>query len=195
MDLNGLYQDINNKVGSMTEAEFESIRLCFKPLTTIKKQILVAEGDFNNKLFFVVKGLVYNYKTLDDGQIRVITFARENEWVSDLESFITGNKAQLTVESFEASSIWFLTKEDWELACGRSPKFAEYSHLLYSQCTKNLYSQVSELVSKDAEERYSQILTDKPDLLKRVPQYLIASYLGILPSSLSRIRSNKKVIY
>ncbi|RDB07884.1 Crp/Fnr family transcriptional regulator [Runella aurantiaca] len=195
MELDGLYQDINNKVGSMTKAEFESIRPCFKRMTTMRKQILVAEGDFNNKLFFVEKGLAYNYKTLDDGQIRVITFARENEWISDMESFISGNKAQLTVETFEASSLWFLSKEDWELACIKSPKISVYSHLLYSQCTKNLYSQVSELVSKDAEARYSQILTNMPDLLQRVPQYLIAAYLGILPSSLSRIRSSKKVIY
>ncbi|HLP52320.1 MAG TPA: Crp/Fnr family transcriptional regulator [Chitinophagales bacterium] len=192
MELDGLYQDINNKVGGMTREEFESIRPHFKHLTTRKKHMLVAEGYINNKLFFVEHGLAYNYKTLENGQTRVITFARENEWISDMESFISGDVAQLNVETLESCSIWTLTKEDWELVCMKSPAMMEYSNLNYALCTKILYAQLSGLLSKDAEARYLQLLKDKPDLIQRVPQYLIASYLGILPSSLSRIRSSKK---
>jgi CRP-like cAMP-binding protein len=195
MELAGLYQDINKWVEGISEEEFERIRPYFKLLTTNKKQSLITAGDLNNKMFFVESGLVYSYKTLDSGQIRVITFARETDWISDLESFLSGTRAQLSVETLEASSLWSITKEDCDLARAKSPKFSDYIHILYELCAKNLLSQLSQMLSKDAQHRYDQILTERADLLQRAPQYLIASYLGVLPSSLSRIRSNRKVIY
>jgi CRP-like cAMP-binding protein len=194
MELAGLYQDINNWVGGISKEEFERIRPYFKLVTTNKKQSLIAAGGLNNKMFFVESGLVYSYKTLDNGQIRVITFAKEADWISDLESFLSGNRAQLSVETLEASSLWSISKEDCDLARGKSPKFSDYITILYEVCAKNLLSQLSEVLSKDAQHRYNQILTERADLLQRAPQYLIASYLGVLPSSLSRIRNSRKVI-
>jgi CRP-like cAMP-binding protein len=175
----------------VTEDEFESFAHYFKYETIAKKEKLVTEGHYTDKTFFIQKGLLVSYKTLDNGEIQVVRFAKENFWIGDLNSFITGAKALFTIEALEPSQLWSLKREGWEFAMKRSPAFETYFRILIQTAYANLLVELSDIYSQDAKAKYNRLRAQYPDLLQRVPQYLIASYLGILPSSLSRIRNQK----
>jgi CRP-like cAMP-binding protein len=185
-----LFKSIVSKAPA-AEKEFESIVHYFKYETIDKKQKLVTEGHYINKAFFIQKGLLFSYKTLDSGEIQVVRFAKENFWIGDLNSFLTGAKALFTIEALEPSELWSITKEGLEHAMKGSPAFETYFRILIQTAYANLLVELSDIYSQDAKAKYNRLREHYPDLLQRVPQYLIASYLGILPSSLSRIRNQK----
>ena len=185
-----LFKSIAAKAPAI-ESEFESIADYFKLETICKKEKLVIEGHNTARVFFIQKGLLVSYKTLDSGDIQVVRFAKENFWIGDLNSFLTGSKALFTIEALEPSELWSLTRTDWENAMKKSPAFETYFRILVQTAYANLLVQLSDIYSQDAKAKYNRLREQYPDLLQRAPQYLIASYLGILPSSLSRIRNQK----
>jgi CRP/FNR family transcriptional regulator, anaerobic regulatory protein len=185
-----LFKSIAAKAPAI-ESEFESIAHYFKFETISKKGKLVIEGHNTGKAFFIQKGLLVSYKTLDSGDIQVVRFAKENFWIGDLNSFLTGSKALFTIEALESSELWSLTRTDWENAMRKSPAFETYFRILVQTAYANVLVQLSDIYSQDAKAKYNRLREQYPDLLQRAPQYLIASYLGILPSSLSRIRNRK----
>jgi CRP-like cAMP-binding protein len=185
-----LFKSIVSKAPA-AEKEFESIVHHFKYETIDKKQRLVTEGHYTNKAFFIQKGLLFSYKTLDNGDTQVVRFGKENFWIGDLNSFLTGAKALFTIEALEPSELWSITKEGLERAMKVSPAFETYFRILIQTAYANLLVELSDIYSQDAKAKYNRLREHYPDLLQRVPQYLIASYLGILPSSLSRIRNQK----
>jgi CRP-like cAMP-binding protein len=185
-----LFRSIVSKA-PVTEDEFESFAHYFEYETIAKKEKLVTEGHYTDKTFFIQKGLLFSYKTLDNGDIQVVRFAKENFWIGDLNSFITGAKALFTIEALEPSELWSIKREGWEFAMKSSPAFETYFRILIQTAYANLLVELSDIYSQDAKAKYNRLREQYPDLLQRVPQYLIASYLGILPSSLSRIRNQK----
>lgn len=187
-----LFKSIASKVPNVQD-EFQSISSYFKFSTISKKERLVKEGNYTDKTFFIQKGLLFSYKTLDNGDIQVVRFAKENYWIGDLNSFFTGSKALFTIEAVEDSELWSITKADLEKALKQSRAFETYFRILIQTAYANLLVQLSDIYSQDAEAKYNRLRDQYPDLLQRVPQYLIASYLGILPSSLSRIRNKKSI--
>ena len=185
-----LFKSIRSKI-ELNDSEFASISGYFKPVHVSKKDILVVEGKSNDKLYFIEKGLLFSYKTLDNGNLQVIQFAKENYWISDLYSFFSGAKSLFSIQALEDSILWALTRKDFEQLCSQFPKMETLFRLNFQNAYVNTLLRLSDIYSEDAEAKYNKILEQQPDLLQRVPQYLIASYLGILPSSLSRIRNKK----
>lgn len=185
-----LFKSIVSKA-PLAENEFEFIVHYFKYETIDKKQKLVTEGHYADRAFFIQKGLLFSYKTLDSGDIQVVRFGKENFWIGDLNSFLTGAKALFTIEALEPSELWSITKEGLECAMKNSPAFETYFRILIQTAYANLLVELSDIYAQDAKAKYNRLREHYPDLLQRVPQYLIASYLGVLPSSLSRIRNQK----
>jgi CRP-like cAMP-binding protein len=190
MDKEYLYQDIQSKV-AMSKTDFEKFADHFKLKIIFKKQKLVEEGNPNNKLYFIEKGLFFSYKILENGKQQVIQFAKESYWISDLYSFFSGSKALFTIQALEDCKVWELSKSDFDKLCEQYPKIETLYRLNIQTAYIHTLVRLSDAYSVDAEAKYNTIRKAQPDLLQRVPQYLIASYLGILPSSLSRIRNKK----
>jgi CRP-like cAMP-binding protein len=190
MDKEYLFQDMQSKV-AMPKADFEKFADCFELKIIFKKQKLVEEGNLNNKLYFIEKGLFFSYKILENGNQQVIQFAKENYWISDLYSFFSGSKALFTIQALEDCKVWGLSKSDFDKICEQYPKMETLYRLNVQTAYMHTLVRLSDAYSVDAEAKYNTIRKAQPDLLQRVPQYLIASYLGILPSSLSRIRNKK----
>lgn len=186
-----LFQNIQNKV-AISEEEFEAFADFFQYREFKKKAILVGEKCANDTLYFIEKGLLYSYKTLENGELQVIQFAKENHWMSDLVSFFTSSKSLFGIQALEDSQVWMISKTDFELICSRYPKMETVFRLNFQSAYVNMLIRVSDIYSEDAQSKYNHFLKQFPDLAQRIPQYLIASYLGILPSSLSRIRKNFK---
>lgn len=185
-----IYKNINSKV-SISMTDFESFSECFKARSIKKKEKLVEQGKSNDKIYFIEKGLFYSYKELDNGDTQVIQFAKENYWISDLYSFLSGSKALFTIQALEDCEIWELSKDDHDKMCNEYNEMQTYYRMNIQNAYVNTLLRLSNVYSADAEVKYNEIQNLQPDLLQRVPQYLIASYLGILPSSLSRIRNKK----
>lgn len=185
-----LYQNINSKI-SISKADFDVFADCFKARLIKKKQKLVEEGQANDKIYFVEKGVLFSYKQLDNGDTQVIQFAKENYWISDLYSFISGSKALFTVQTLEDCEVWELSKADLDKICRQYDPMETYYRSNIQNAYVTTLLRLSNVYSADAEANYNELRNTQPDLLQRVPQYLIASYLGILPSSLSRIRKKK----
>jgi CRP-like cAMP-binding protein len=188
--MESLYLNISSKV-LLSKSEFELFADSFKARIINKKQKLVEEGEHNDKIYFIEKGLLFSYKPLDNGNIQVIQFAKEDYWISDLYSFISGSKALFTIEALEDCLVWELSKSDLAKICDESKVIENYYRENIQNAYVSILMRLSNAYSTDAEAKYNELRILQPDLLQRVPQYLIASYLGILPSSLSRIRNNR----
>ena len=151
--------------------------------------ILLRQGGYCRHTFFVEKGLLRKYGVDDaKGKEAVIQFAPEKWFVTDRDSSFFQQPSQFFIQAMEDSIVLMLDETIMERLNQKVKGFVAFNeHLLHNhirQQTKRIY----ELLSASAEERYLSFIATYPDLLWRVPQWMIASYLGITPESLSRIR-------
>ncbi len=153
-----------------------------------KKEYLVAEGMSSKYIYFILEGSCYSYITDSTGETHAVQFALENYWISDLYGFFSDRKAVYTIEALEPVRVLALSKEHFQKACDEIPVIDRFMRLLIQNAYVSLQYRLAKTNSEDAEHRYREFSTLHPDFLQRIPQYLIASYLGIKPQSLSRVR-------
>lgn len=153
-----------------------------------KKDILVEEGHLCKHIYFITQGSCSSSITDEKGEAHAIQFALEGYWIADLYSFFSGKKSIYTVEALEPTKALVLNKESFQKACDTMPIFDKYFRVLIQNAFVALQYRLAKTNSEDAEHRYSEFSKTHPDFVQRIPQYLIASYLGIKPQSLSRIR-------
>jgi CRP/FNR family transcriptional regulator, anaerobic regulatory protein len=186
-----VFEEINKRV-AMTEDEWSRIEPLFRFATVKKKQTLVRQGHPYDSAFFIQKGLLFSYRTVESGESQVVQFGQERHWFGDLHSFLTGKDALFSLEALEPCELWAISKADIDHAMRDSRAMETFMRLLFQTAYAHTLAYLSEIYSKDAEAKYERLRSERPQLLQRVPQHLIASYLGILPSSLSRIRNKKQ---
>jgi CRP-like cAMP-binding protein len=155
-----------------------------------KKALLAEEGGFCNYIYFIEKGSCYSYLTDENGDKYVVQFALEDHWISDLYSFFSGKKAIYTIEALEPTRVLALNKDGFQKACDSIPVFDRFFRILVQNAYVALQQRMAQTNSEEAESRYAEFSKSHPDFLQRIPQYLIASYLGVKPQSLSRIRKD-----
>jgi CRP-like cAMP-binding protein len=158
-----------------------------------KKTLLTEEGEVCKYIYFVEEGSCYSFITDNRGDKHVVQFALEGYWISDLYSFYSGRKAIYTVETLEPVKVLVLNKENFEKACNSMPLLDRFFRILIQNAYVSLQYRLAKTNSEDAEHRYAEFYKTHPAFVQRIPQYLIASYLGIKPQSLSRIR--KEIIH
>jgi CRP/FNR family transcriptional regulator, anaerobic regulatory protein len=182
-----VFDEIRKRV-PMTEDDWSRIEPLFTFSTIKKKETLVTQGRPCDKAFFIQKGLLYSYRTIESGENQVVQFGQDRHWIGDLHSFLTGKDALF---SLEPSELWAISKRDIDRAMSASRAMETFMRLLFQTAYAHTLAYLSEIYSQDASAKYERLRSQRPQLLQRVPQHLIASYLGILPSSLSRIRNTK----
>ena len=152
-----------------------------------KGEYFIKEKDFCDYVGFVDKGL-FNFFYLIDGVEHIRGFFFMNDFISNYPCFLLGNKSKFYIRALENSSITLIHKKDLFLLYKQLPKLQELSRSI----VENLYIEISEKYEsfflKTAEERYVELINSEPNIFKIVPQYMIASYLGITPEGLSRIK-------
>jgi CRP-like cAMP-binding protein len=182
-----LFQKFDEKI-KLTEEEKELCKTFFIPKKIRKRQYLLQEGDVNKYAAFVEKGMLRSYSIDNKGNEHIVQFAFEGWWISDPYSFLTGEPSTYTIDALEDSELLLLTKPAEEQLMERLPKLERYFRLLLQN---NMISSQRRLVgslSQSAEERYFDLIGSCPTIPKRVPQHMMASFLGITPETLSRIR-------
>jgi CRP-like cAMP-binding protein len=169
----------------------QTIDLMNKTLSekTIKKgEFLVQPGELCEHTFFVSKGLLRGYTTDDQGKEHILQFAPENWLISDRSGTFLREKSDQYIEAVEPSKVVFINEEFLMQASERNASFRKYNLYALNNHIRHLQRRINLLLSAPAEVRYLDFIKLYPDVTLRVPQWMIASYLGITPESLSRVR-------
>lgn len=155
-----------------------------------KKQYLLQEGDVARYDYFVNKGCLRTYTIDEKGQEHVVQFSIEDWWTGDMYSFLTQKPARYTIDALEDTELLCLERHALEELYIKIPKFERFFRLLLQNAFVSLQERIIANLSQPADERYCTFVNKYPLMEKRLPLKQIASYLGITPESLSRIRSN-----
>jgi CRP-like cAMP-binding protein len=153
-----------------------------------KKQYLQQAGEICRYENFVVKGLLRAYTVDDNGQEHIAMFAMEDWWISDLLSFLTNTPATQHIDALEDSEVLSIEKNDLEKLYVTVPKFDKLFRLLLQNAFVANQQRILGSISQTAEEQYLGFIKKYPTLEQRIPQVQIASFLGITPETISRIR-------
>ena len=182
-----LLKTITDQVGS-TEEERQRYKRSFIAKKLRKRQYLLQQGDVSNRLAFVEKGALYTYSHDDKGATHVIQFAFEGWWTGNLHSFLTKEPSKLQIEALEDCELLVLDLEQHQQLMKEVPPYESYTRMLYQNAYVALQARLEATLGLGGEEKYTRFLTRYPFIFNRVPQHLIASYLGVTPETLSRIR-------
>ena len=153
-----------------------------------RNQFLLRENEFCKHTFFVEEGLLRQYSIDDKGKEHILSFASENWFVSDRESLYFNQPSSYFIQALEDSTVVLLDEGILQLLADKLPAFTNFNTSLLHNHIRHLQKRINLLMSVSAEDRYIQFIKLYPDILMRVPQAMIASFLGITPESLSRIR-------
>ncbi len=174
----------------LTKEEFALAKTYFIPKKVRKRQFILQEGEICKSLAFISKGCLRNYSVDDKGEEHIIRFGIEGWWISDLHSFTTGSPSMSSIDAIEDSELLLLEKSSYDKLCAAISKIEHYFRILLENTNSAAMKRISDLISVPAEERYLNFLKTYPEITQRVPQSQIASFLGITPQSLSRIRKD-----
>lgn len=172
----------------LTEQEQQFFTSLLRPRTLRKKQYLLQAGDVSRFENFVVKGLLRAYTVDAKGQEHIAMFAPEGWWISDLYSFLTQTPGNQNIDALEDSEVLQIEKQDLEKLYLQVPKFDRFFRILLQNAFVANQQRIIASISQTAEEQYLAFIKKYPSLEQRVPQHQVASYLGITPETISRIR-------
>ena len=182
-----LKKHINSRV-PLTDEEFNICTKFFISKKLKKHQFLSNEGDVCKYVGFINSGCLREYSIDNKGVEHIIQFAIEDWWVSDLHSFLSGLPATFNIDALQDSEVLLIEKSAREELLNSCPKMERFFRLLIESNHVATQQRIADSLSTSAEERYLKFIKTYPKLFEQVPQNHIASYLGITPQSLSRIR-------
>lgn len=179
----------------LSDSEIELFCSQLRPKKLRKRQYLLQEGDVSHYETFVDKGLLRTYYLDNNGIEHIIQFSMENWWTSDLVSFNTGKPSKLSIDALEDSELLQLDKPGMDLLFERIPKFERFYRIQFQNALIGVSDRLISHLAESAEERYLELSGRCEGMANRIPLKYIASYLGVTPEFLSRLRSklaNKK---
>ncbi|GAB3649700.1 Crp/Fnr family transcriptional regulator [Echinicola sediminis] len=159
-----------------------------RPLEVKKGAFLLQKGGRIQFSFFVEKGLLKQFSLDGKGKEHILQFAPENWFVSDRESEYLGKPSSYYIEAIEDSVVLQINQDLILSLSKKDPNFIKYNYGILHHHISSLQKRITLLQSASAEERYLDFIKTYPDILLRVPQVMVASFLGITAESLSRVR-------
>lgn len=182
-----LFSHIEEKV-KLTDQEKQDVTQFFTFKKIKKKHYILQEGDICKNIVFINKGLLKSYRLDEKGNEHITVFGWEGWWISDFKSFLRQQPAILFIEAVEETELLVISRDDYEQLTLDVPVMNRYFRILYEN---SLITKDERLISQNsytAEEKFKRLMDYNPRIIQRVPQRLVASYLGLAPATLSRIR-------
>lgn len=184
-----LFQQYIDNRATFTEAEKERIRSVSLIKKIRKRQYLLQEGDVWKYHAFVTTGCLRTYSIDEKGNEHIIGFSIENWWCGDRESLLSGEPSRFNIDAIEDSELVMFTHANFEMLCSEIAAFDKMVNNILNKSFVTQQNRINAALSNTAEEKYLSFLKKYPDFALRIPQSMIASYLGMTPETLSRIRT------
>lgn len=171
----------------------EEERAFFVSLLTHKKvklrQRLLNEGDICRHSTFVINGCLRGYTIDQNGFEHILSFAPSDWWIADMYSLLSQKPGLLTIEALSDTEVFLLAKTDQERLYEAIPKFERFFRLITEKSLVANQQRLIDNLSLSAEERYNKFCTVYPDLIFTIPQKQVASYIGVTPEFLSKMKA------
>jgi len=163
-----------------------------RAVATLKKlrrhQYLLQEGEIWRYNAFVASGFLRAFSVDDKGQEHILNFAPENHWTGDRESLVNHTPSHLNIDAIEDSEVVLITKENFDRICIQIPQLNDLVNAILHKSFLTSQRRIHDIISLSAEDKYRSFLEKFPAIAQRVPQHMIASYIGVTPETLTRIR-------
>jgi CRP-like cAMP-binding protein len=185
-----LRASISTKI-TLNDDQYAYATSLFKHKKLKKRQYLLQEGDVCKYQAFVTKGMLRSYTVEEKGTEHILQFAPEGWWIADLASYITGEPSKFNIEAMEDAELLLLSKPSWDELMQRIPKFEHYFRILIQNHLIATQKRLMQSLTETAEEKYARFSETYPQCLQRVPQHMIASFIGVSRETLSRLRKNR----
>ena len=183
-------QNLKNKVLSYNKVDEKPLDhwlSLYEKIELKKGEALVSAGQVVINFYYLDTGCIYYYK-MQDGETKVLEFYTEDVFFTDLPSYVKGAPSKYFLRATEDTTVYAIKKIYTEKSYDESHQLERFGRLSMQEAFIKSYSRVERMNNRTNEERYLRLLEKRPGLLQRVPQYLIASYLGLTPVGLSKIR-------
>ncbi|WP_313377275.1 Crp/Fnr family transcriptional regulator [Chishuiella sp.] len=155
-----------------------------------KNEFILVPGEYSEDYYFVESGVIRSYTIDDNGKEHVIQFGTENWFVSDRNSAVCKQQSKFYIQAIEDSTLIIMNNEINTLITSINPNFLVEQNKLIQNHVRSLQDRINLLLSATAKTRYLEFIRLYPNQVNRIPQWMIASYLGITPESLSRVRKD-----
>jgi len=175
----------------LDSSEFEVFCNALQLKKLDKKSFLIRSGEVVKSTYFVNKGLLRLYQIQDDGSEKTALFAREEWWVSDLYSFYSQKPAIHFLQALEPTEVLVLSKITLEKLYLKIPKLERFFRILQQNAFISQNERIMDLMMKPAAQRYLDFINKFPEAEMRISQKHIASFLGITPEFLSKLKKEK----
>lgn len=173
---------------NITKDDESAILSAFEQANIRKKKDLLVPGEICKYNYFIVKGCIRTYYIDDKGVEHIYHIRFDNNWAGDLESFFSQKPSKYYIEALEDTQYIRISKDRLDQLYDEVPAFDRYFRILFQKAYVNTLKRLNANMWEPAIDRYKDMLKEHPDMFQRVPLAYIASYLGITPESLSRIR-------
>ena len=187
---NALFAHINRFIDLSTD-EQDILASLLKSSSYKKKAYLHEAGETCRANYFVVKGCLRLYFIDIKGAEQTTQFAIENWWISDLTSFLFQKTSDFYIQAAEATDVIVIEHHHYDEIFEKLPRLEKYFRMIFQKLHQASQIRIKYLYSQTAEERYTNFNTLFPEFVQRIPQYMLASYLGFTPEFLSKIRARK----
>lgn len=153
-----------------------------------RKELLLSEGQYCHEKFFIVKGCVHLCYVKQNGVEQTIDFALENWWISDFMAFQQGRVAQFSIRAIESTEVLSISAARQSEMLQQFPEMNTYFHLIFQHAYAASQIRMRYLYEYSKEDLYLHFTKSYPAFIQRIPQYLLASFLGFSPEYLSELR-------
>ncbi|HYG01188.1 MAG TPA: Crp/Fnr family transcriptional regulator [Chryseosolibacter sp.] len=187
MDTNLILKNVSKHI-SLTDAEEKIFTSMLEHRSIKRKQVHHRAGDICRHTTFIVDGALKGYTVDKDGGEHVINFALQDWWIADMYSLLSQKPGVLTIEAITDSEMLMLPHDKQESLYQQVPKFERFFRILVQNALVANQQRIINNLSLTAEERYQHFTTKYPFILDCAPLHSIASYLGMTPEFLSKIR-------
>jgi CRP-like cAMP-binding protein len=171
----------------LRDEEWAAMAGRFRWVTYPKGKIILSEGEHCDFIGFIREGL-FRFYHLKDGSEKVTAFWFPGEFLSNYRSFVSGQPSSHFIEAMEDGAVWTLRKRDLEELYAAFPVFERLGRLMAERLYGLVAQRLDAFMQETPEERYQALLERNSRLIQEIPQYMIASYLGVSAETLSRIR-------
>lgn len=179
------------KITNSAELDEEQVLSFFETRSFRKKEILQQEDKLCTSYFFVVKGFLRLFFTDDTGMDQTLQFALENWWMTDLDAFRTGRRSAYTIQALEATEVLAINPANYAQLPEQIPVMEKYFRLVYERAYAASLLRVRMISRMPKNEFYEVFESKYPELIQRVPQKVLASFLGFTPEYLSELRKKR----